>query len=101
VIPGLNPIHQATLWSPFDLPHGIELDVIGRYAGELESPAASIPDYLTADAKVTWRVTPALRAGLVGQDLLQPRPAEFRPPQGVVGRRQVPRRVAAFLAWRF
>jgi iron complex outermembrane recepter protein len=101
VIPGLNPTHQATLWSSFDLPHGIELDVIGRYVGELESPASPIPDYLTADAKVTWRVTPALRAGLVGQDLLQPRHAEFRPPQGVVGRREVPRRVSAFLAWRF
>jgi iron complex outermembrane receptor protein len=101
VIPGLNPTHQASLWSSFDLPHGIELDVIGRYVSDLEAPLSPVPDYATADAKVTWRVTPALRARLVGQDLLQPRHPEFRPPQGVVGQRHIPRRVSAFLSWRF
>jgi hypothetical protein len=70
---------------------------------ELEppAPAPAVPDYLTADVKVTWRATPTLRVGFVGQDLLQTRHAEFEPPQGVVERRQVPRRVSAFLAWRF
>jgi iron complex outermembrane receptor protein len=101
VLPGLNPTHQASLWSSFDLPHEIELDVVGRYVSELEAPASPVSDYLTADAKVTWRVTPMLRAGLLGQDLLQPRHAEFRPPQGVVGQRRIPRRVSAFVSWRF
>jgi iron complex outermembrane recepter protein len=103
VAAGRNPAHQASLWSSFDLPHGIELDAVGRYVGELEPPAPArpVPDYFTADAKVTWWATSTLRVGLVGQDLLQPRHVEFEPPQGVTERRQVPRRVSAFLAWRF
>jgi iron complex outermembrane receptor protein len=101
VLPGLNPTHQASLWSSFDLPHGIELDLLGRYVSALNAPAPRISDYLTADAKATVRLTPAVRVGLVGQDLLQRRHVEFRPPQGVVGQRYVPRRVSAFLSWRF
>ena len=101
VVAGLNPTHQASLWSSFDLPRGIELDVIGRYVSELAAPVPVISDYLTADVKATWRITPAVRVGLVGQDLLQRRHAEFKPPQGVVGQRYVPRRVSAFFGWRF
>jgi iron complex outermembrane receptor protein len=101
VLPGLNPTHQASLWSSFDLPHGIEADLIGRYVSDLDAPVAPISDYLTADAKVTWRIRPGFRFGLVGKDLLQRRHAEFRPPQGVVAQRYVPRRVSAFLSWQF
>jgi iron complex outermembrane receptor protein len=101
VVPGLNPTHQASVWSSFDLPHGIEFDAIARYVSGLDAPAPPIADYLEADAKLTWRVSPAFRAGLVGQDLLQRRHVEFKPPQGVVGQRYIPRRVSVFLAWRF
>jgi iron complex outermembrane receptor protein len=101
VVPGLNPTHQASLWSSFDLPHGIELDAVARYVSGLDAPVPPISDYLTADAKLTWRITPALRAGLVGQDLLQRRHVEFKPPQGVVAQRYIPRRISVFVAWRF
>ena len=101
LLPGLNPTHQASLWSSFDLPHGIEADVVGRYVSELDAPVPPISDYLTADAKVTWRVSPSFRFGVVGKDLLQERHVEFRPPQGVVAQRYVPRRVSAFLSWQF
>jgi iron complex outermembrane receptor protein len=101
VVPGLNPTHQASLWSSLDLPHGIELDAVARYVSALDAPVPPVSDYLTADAKVTWRVTPTLRVGVIGQDLLQRRHVEFRPPQGVVGQRYVPRRVSAVLSWRF
>jgi iron complex outermembrane receptor protein len=100
VVPGLNPTHQASLWSSMDLPYGIELDAIGRYVSALDTPQP-VSDYLTADAQVSWRATPTLRAGVLGQDLLQRRHVEFRPPQGVVEQRYVPRRVSAFLSWRF
>jgi iron complex outermembrane receptor protein len=101
VLPGLNPTHQASVWSSFDLPHGIEADIIGRYVSELEAPVPPVSDYLTADAKVTWRVHPSFRVGLVGKDLLQKRHVEFRPPQGVVAQRYIPRRVSAFVTWQF
>lgn len=101
VVPGLNPTHQASLWSSLALPHGIELDAIGRYVSALEAPVAPVSDYLTANAKLTWRVTPTLRVGVIGQDLLQRLHVEFRPPQGVVGQRSVPRRVSAVLSWQF
>jgi iron complex outermembrane receptor protein len=101
VVPGLNPTHQASLWSSFDLPRGIELDVLGRYVSRLEGTTPPIAAYLTADVKTTVHITTSLRAGLLGQDLLQPRHVEFKAPQGVVGQRSVPRRVSAFVAVRF
>jgi iron complex outermembrane receptor protein len=99
--PGFNPEHQASLWSSFDLPESIELDLAARYTSPLPGGPIDIPGYVTADAKIGFYPGSSLRAGLVGKDLLEPRHTEFRFPAYSPEVRAVKRRVFLFLAWIF
>jgi iron complex outermembrane receptor protein len=100
VSPGLNPRHQIGLWSSFDLPGNLELDVLGRYVSRLEIEPA-VEDYLQADVQLGASIGDHLRVALIGRDLLSERHVEFPQPGFVPQRRAVERQLRGRASWRF
>lgn len=96
---GLDPEHGAELWLSFDLPAELELDVLGRYVGEI--PGRGIPSYSTAGVRLGWRLADRFEVSLVGQDLLDSQHAEFPTITYLFDTREVGRRGQAKVVWRF
>ena len=96
--PGFDPAHQLGLWTSFDLPRDLELDVLARYVSRLEVEPP-VDDYLQADVTLGMRVGEQLRLALIGRDLLAPRQVEF--PQSGSNRRAIERQVRARASWTF
>lgn len=94
-----TPHHQATLWSSLDLPHGMQLDLIGRYVGRLPGP--DIPEYAEADVRLGWQMKNGLELSLVGQDLLQAHHREFPTSAFILDNRAIERRGYAKVTWSF
>jgi iron complex outermembrane receptor protein len=99
--PGLNPEHQAGLWSSIDLLHSIELDLVARYVSPLPGGPIDTPDYVSADARIGFHPGSRFGAGLVGKDLLEARHTEFSFPAAIPEVRAVQRRVFGFVSWVF
>ena len=76
---GVDPSHQVTLKSSWDLPHDIEFDIDARYIGALPNPA--VPAYWGLDARVGWRMTDHLELALSGTNLAG-KHTEFGPVPG-------------------
>ena len=72
---GSSPHHQFNLQSLLNLPGNLELDTSIRYISAL--PAQAVRDYWTADARIGWRPSRQWELSIAGQNLLQPRHAEF------------------------
>jgi iron complex outermembrane receptor protein len=72
---GESPTHQAMLAVRHDLRHDLELDLQARYVSALHT--YSIPDYLTADLRLSWRATSRLDLALNGRNLIGPARKEF------------------------
>jgi iron complex outermembrane receptor protein len=85
---GDSPRHQLFVRSSLDLPRAVALDVSLRHVSEL--PNQKVPAYTTADARLAWQPTHAVELALVGQNLFDPRHAEFGTP---ASRREVERSV--------
>ncbi|MEO8200219.1 MAG: TonB-dependent receptor, partial [Gemmatimonadota bacterium] len=101
-VPGFNPEHQGSIWSSFDLPGQIELDVAARYVSPLPGGTQDVPHYITGDAKLGFHLGSHVRFSVVGRDLFQARHFEFRLPALIVPEeRDIERRVTAALAWAF
>ncbi|HET8648777.1 MAG TPA: TonB-dependent receptor [Gemmatimonadales bacterium] len=94
-----TPHHQATLWSSIDLPHDLQLDLIGRYVGRLPGP--NIPEYAEADARLGWDAGNGFQFSLVGQDLLQAHHREFPTSSFTLDNRAIERRGYAKVTWSF
>ena len=73
---GSSPQHQVVVQSLLNLPQKLELDLTYRYVSSL--PAQQLSGYGTADARLGWRPVPYFELSVAGQNLLQPRHAEFR-----------------------
>ena len=105
VNPGLNPSHQLNVWSSFDLPWDLELDVMGRYVSGMDgtqSAGDEVDEYAQADARLGLAVTPRLRLELMGRDLLSRRRIEFFQSANNPGRGgAIERQVRAKLSWSF
>jgi iron complex outermembrane receptor protein len=56
---------------------GLEFDPTYRYVGAL--PALGVNAYHTADARLGWRFAKEFELSVTGQNLFQPRHAEFGP----------------------
>jgi iron complex outermembrane receptor protein len=84
---GNDPEHQFVLHSILDLPHGFQLDLVGRYVDSL--PAPYVPGYFTFDARLAWRYR-NLELSIIGQNLSEPRHPEFGNP---ATRQEIPRSV--------
>jgi iron complex outermembrane recepter protein len=72
---GSSPQNEIVFQSQFNLPKRLEFDPTYRYVSSL--PALSIPAYGTADLHIGWRATQHLELSVTGENLLQPRHAEF------------------------
>ena len=59
----------------FNLPKGFEFDPTYRYVGAL--PALAVNAYQTADARLGWHFAKKFDLSVTGQNLFQPRHAEF------------------------
>ena len=97
---GETPRHQFYVRSGVDLWRTIEADLTYRFAGSL--PTLQIASYSTVDARLGWKISPAIEISLVGQNLLQSH-LEFVPDlsDGMVGKSLVKRDAYAKLSWRF
>jgi iron complex outermembrane receptor protein len=74
---GSSPHNEATAQILFRLPRRLEFDPTYRYVGAL--PALAVNAYQTADARLGWRFTKEFELSVTGQNLFQPRHAEFGP----------------------
>lgn len=68
------PRHQALLRAAIDLSRDLELDLIGRYVGEIA--AFGIDAYGEFDARLAWWATPTVELALAGRNLLHDHHAE-------------------------
>jgi len=74
---GSSPHHEATAQILFHLPRGFEFDPTYRYVGALS--ALQVNGYQTVDARLGWHFAKEVELSVTGQNLLQPRHAEFGP----------------------
>jgi iron complex outermembrane receptor protein len=96
IVEGSSPHNQWVIQSFVNLPKKLEFDQTYRYVSAL--PAQVVGSYGTADARLSWQVTPQLEFSIVGNNLLQPHHAEFGgDPGGLVG---IKRDTYAKIVWR-
>jgi iron complex outermembrane recepter protein len=74
---GSSPHNEATAQMLFHLPKRFEFDPTYRYVGAL--PALGVNAYQTADARLGWHFAKEFELSVTGQNLVQPRHAEFGP----------------------
>ena len=86
---GSSPNSQVALRSFVNLPHKFEFDQTFRFVGGL--PAQKVQAYYTADARIGYHPSQHLDISIAGQNLMQPRHAEFGidPPPTVPIKRSV------------
>lgn len=70
-----DPRHQLLIQSIADLPGRLQFDLVARFVDVLPNPA--IPSYVGVDVRLGWQPIPQLELALVGQNLVEPRHAEF------------------------
>jgi iron complex outermembrane receptor protein len=93
---GSSPQHQIGIQSYLDLGKKVEFSQAFRYISAL--PAQQVSSYATMDARLSWRLSPAVDVAITGQNLFQPRHFEFGGDPGpLVGIR---RSVFASVTWR-
>jgi iron complex outermembrane receptor protein len=95
--PDLNPRHEASLRSAFNLPSNIEVDGALRYVSEI----FNVSDYLQADVRLGWSVRSNLAISIDAKDLFSPRHLEFASPSFLPEVRHIPRRGSLQVRWNF
>ena len=78
IFEGNDPSSLAALRSYLDLPHGLALDSMLRYAGR--RPAPVVKAYAELDMRFGWSVRPEWELSVVGQNLLHARHQETASP---------------------
>ena len=92
------PHHQFMLRSQLFLPHDVRFINTGYYIGSL--PNQNIDPYFRFDTQVMWKATEGIELALVGQNLLEPRHAEFgAAPDGT--QNEIPRAVYGRITLRY
>jgi iron complex outermembrane receptor protein len=90
-----DPDHQFLIHSIMNLPHGLQLDAVGRYVSKLPGtaiPTPPVPDYFTVDVRLAWHYR-SLEVALVGKNLTDDAHPEF-------GSVEIPRSIHGMLTWR-
>jgi len=96
---GSDPHHQFQFRSNLSLPRNLEFDNSMFYVGALTGQ--SVPSYVRLDTRIGWHPPERLEFSLAGQNLLQPRHAEFVFPRDHQGYAQVGRSLYGKLVWHF
>jgi iron complex outermembrane receptor protein len=73
---GNDPRHSVKLRSYWRVSDAVDLDVSWRYVSALAF-LPTVPAYSATDARVAWRVTPAIELSLQGSDLFHGSHVEF------------------------
>ncbi len=76
-VEGQSPQNQVYLWSSFDIPGNVELDLIGRYVDQLPGSPPGIKSYITLDARIAWKPRKDLEFAVIGQNLIGDQHLEF------------------------
>jgi iron complex outermembrane receptor protein len=90
------PTHQVVLRSSYDFARHFSLDADLRYVDSVQS----VPAYVTADIRLSWRPTANLELSIVGRNLLDNQHSEQASLIGVPTA-EVPRGFYARITWRF
>jgi hypothetical protein len=77
----------------------VQLDALLFHAGALRG--LGVPAYTRADMRAEVGLTRQLSASLVGQNLLDPRHAEYAGEGAIVRATQIPRSLIVQLLWHF
>ncbi len=96
---GLSPRHQFSLRSEWDVSDALEADVWLRHVSAL--PTGAVPAYTDLDLRIAYRISPAVEATLLGNNLLRSRRLEFFQPDYPSVINFVPRSIAIGLMARF
>jgi iron complex outermembrane receptor protein len=89
-----DPTHYWQVRSSYDLAANQDLDVTVRHVGALPRPG--VPAYTAVDARWGWRVRPGVELSIIGQNLFDPRHAEFGAP---ATRSEYERALAVRVVW--
>jgi iron complex outermembrane recepter protein len=79
----IDPKHMARVQGRFDLPHGLEVDVMTMFIGRLPQIVPQIPGtpaYNEASFRAGWRINSRLEVSLIGRDVLHDDHIEFISP---------------------
>lgn len=82
---GQSPRQQVYVQSSWDLPHHVELDLMGRYVDALRGfnltgitgVRNKVAPYLSLDARIAWTINKNWEISAVGQNLINAHHAEF------------------------
>jgi iron complex outermembrane receptor protein len=99
VAEGYSPHNQVRLQSGWDLSDNLEFDVAVRYVDNL--PTLDVPNYISLDARLGWRLRKHLELAVVGQNLLDSHHLEFVDSSGWVQNSEARRGVYAKLTWQY
>jgi iron complex outermembrane receptor protein len=72
-----DPKHQAVVQSNIKLPANFEVGTVIRYIDKLPEPY--VPEYLSLDLRIEWKLSKAIEVNIVGQNLLDDHHPEFIP----------------------
>ncbi|PQP02467.1 TonB-dependent receptor [Massilia phosphatilytica] len=89
-----DPTHYWQVRSAYDLSASQEFDVTVCHVGALPRPG--VPAYTAVDARWGWRIRPGVELSLIGQNLFDPRHAEFGSP---ATRSEYERALAVRVVW--
>jgi iron complex outermembrane receptor protein len=99
---GDTPRHQFSLRSDTELGRDVTLDLWLRCVENLASiDSASIPGYVTLDARLAWKPLKTLELALVGQNLFDSRHPEFIPEYINTVPSETPRSIFGKATWKF
>lgn len=89
-----DPTHYWQVRSSYDIGTGQDLDVTLRHVGALPRPG--VPAYTAVDARWGWRIRRGVELSIIGQNLFDPRHAEFGAP---ATRSEYERSLAVRVVW--
>lgn len=98
---GVSPQHQFSLRPSLSLPRDLELDLWGRYVGDLPDAGTGVDGYFDLDIRLGWKVSENLGMDLVAQDLLEKQRVEFLAPHSPTLNSQAQRGAYGTLRWKF
>jgi hypothetical protein len=79
----IDPKHMGRAQVRFDLPRGVEVDLMSMFVGELPQVVPQIPatpSYTEAGFRVGWRINSQFELSLIGRDVLNHDHIEFISP---------------------
>jgi iron complex outermembrane recepter protein len=98
-----DPEQQFSLWSSFDLPQHVEIDLGPRWVGKIynndNGATGTVPSYTDMDVRIGWHPVERIGLSVVGQNILHDHHPEFGIPDP--SREEIRRTVYGKITWQF